>query len=85
MQAVLGEGRYIVLAREMTKTWETITGNTIKNLREWLLEDPNRTKGEMVLIVEGKPKSDNNDEISPQAVKALELIAEELPLKKQQL
>ena len=82
MQAVLGEGRYIVLAREMTKTWETITGNTIKNLREWLLEDPNRTKGEMVLIVEGKPKSDNNDEISPQAVKALELIAEELPLKK---
>lgn len=82
MQAVLGEERYIVLAREITKTWETITGNTIKNLRKWLLEEPNRTKGEMVLIVEGKPKSDNNDEISPQAVKALELIAEELPLKK---
>ena len=82
MQLVLGEERYIVLAREITKTWETITGNTIKNLREWLLDDPNRTKGEMVLIVEGKPKSDNNDEISPQAVKALELIAEELPLKK---
>ena len=82
MQSVLGEERYIVLAREITKTWETITGNTIKNLREWLLEDPNRTKGEMVLIVEGKPKSDNNDEISPQAVKALELIAAELPLKK---
>ena len=82
MQSVLGEERYIVFAREITKTWETITGNTIKNLREWLLEDPNRTKGEMVLIVEGKPKSDNNDEISPQAVKALELIAEELPLKK---
>ena len=82
MQLVLGGERYIVLAREITKTWETITGNTIKNLREWLLEDPNRTKGEMVLIVEGKPKSDNNEEISPQAVKALELITEELPLKK---
>ena len=82
MQSVLGGERYIVLAREITKTWETITGNTIKNLREWLLGDPNRTKGEMVLIVEGKPKSDNNEEISLQAVKALELIAEELPLKK---
>ena len=82
MQSVLGKERYIVLAREITKTWETITGNSIKNLREWLLEDTNRTKGEMVLIVEGKPKSDNNEEISPQAVKALELIAEELPLKK---
>ena len=82
MQSVLGDDRYIVLAREITKTWETITGNTIKNLREWLLEDPNRTKGEMVLIVEGKPKFDNNEEISPQVVKALGLIAEELPLKK---
>ena len=82
MQSVLGKERYIVLAREITKTWETITGNSIKNLREWLLEDTNRTTGEMVLIVEGKPKSDNNEEISPQAVKALELIAEELPLKK---
>ncbi|WP_455488374.1 16S rRNA (cytidine(1402)-2'-O)-methyltransferase [Haemophilus sp.] len=82
MQSVLGEERYVVLAREITKTWETIMGNTIKNLREWLLEDPNRTKGEMVLIVEGKSKSDNNEEISPQAVKALELITEELPLKK---
>ncbi len=30
MQAVLGEGRYIVLAREMTKTWETITGIRLK-------------------------------------------------------
>ena len=30
MQSMLGEERYIVLAREITKTWETITGNTIK-------------------------------------------------------
>ena len=48
----------------------------------WLQEDPNRTKGEMVLIVEGKTQEENNDEISPQAVKALELISQELPLKK---
>ena len=82
MQVVLGDDRYVVLARELSKTWETIVGDTLKNLRQWLAEDPNRTKGEMVLIVEGKAKSEGNDDISPQAVKALKLIAKELPLKK---
>ena len=82
MQTVLGEKRYVVLAREITKTWETITGDKIQSLRNWLSDDPNRTKGEMVLIVEGKPKSNNEEEISPQAIKALILISKELPLKK---
>lgn len=82
MQTVLGEKRYVVLAREITKTWETITGDKIQSLRNWLSDDPNRTKGEMVLIVEGKPKSNNEEEISPQAIKALTLISKELPLKK---
>lgn len=82
IEAVLGADRYIVLAREITKTWETISGDTVSNLRQWLAEDPNRTKGEMVLIIEGKPKTEDNDKINPQAIKALQLIAKELPLKK---
>ncbi|SEQ33840.1 16S rRNA (cytidine(1402)-2'-O)-methyltransferase [Basfia succiniciproducens] len=82
IEAVLGAERYIVLAREITKTWETITGDTVANLRKWLAEDPNRTKGEMVLVIEGKAKSDDAEEISPQAIKALTLLAKELPLKK---
>jgi ribosomal RNA small subunit methyltransferase I len=32
--------------------------------------------------VEGKPKSEDSDEFAPQAIKALTLIAKELPLKK---
>ncbi|MCQ9120573.1 16S rRNA (cytidine(1402)-2'-O)-methyltransferase [Rodentibacter pneumotropicus] len=82
MQEVLGQDRYVVLARELTKTWETIVGDTVKNLRQWLVEDPNRTKGEMVLIVEGKPKQENEAEFAPQAIKALTLLTQELPLKK---
>ncbi|AAU37894.1 16S rRNA (cytidine(1402)-2'-O)-methyltransferase [[Mannheimia] succiniciproducens] len=82
IEAILGAERYIVLAREITKTWETITGDTVANLRKWLAEDPNRTKGEMVLVIEGKAKSDDAEEISPQAIKALALLAKELPLKK---
>ena len=82
MQDVLGGERYVVLAREITKTWETIAGDKLSDLRQWLSEDPNRSKGEMVLIVEGKPKSEDSDEFAPQAIKALTLIAKELPLKK---
>ncbi|PVX40456.1 16S rRNA (cytidine1402-2'-O)-methyltransferase [Pasteurella langaaensis DSM 22999] len=81
IEDVLGAERYIVLAREITKTWETIIGDSVAALRQWLSEDPNRTKGEMVLIIEGKPKAEN-EEFSPQAVQALTLIAKELPLKK---
>lgn len=81
MEKTLGAERYIVLAREISKTWETISGDTLSNLRQWLREDANRTKGEIVLIVEGKPKAENED-VSPQAVKALQLISQELPLKK---
>ncbi|VTU07296.1 uroporphyrin-III C/tetrapyrrole methyltransferase [Actinobacillus porcinus] len=82
IETVLGAERYMVLAREITKTWETISGDTVSNLRQWLTEDPNRTKGEMVLIIEGKPKAEDDDSFNPQAIKALTLIANELPLKK---
>ena len=81
MQTVFGEDRYVVLAREITKTWETISGDTIGALLPWLKEDNNRTKGEMVLIVEGKPKTDG-PEIPLDAQNALRLISKELPLKK---
>lgn len=82
MQEVLGEERYVVLAREITKTWETIVGERLIALRQWLGEDANRTKGEMVVIVEGKAKLDKEAEFSAQAIKALRLISQELPLKK---
>ena len=42
----------MVLARELTKTWESIHGAPIGELA-WVKEDENRRKGEMVLIVEG--------------------------------
>ncbi|HED4413673.1 TPA: 16S rRNA (cytidine(1402)-2'-O)-methyltransferase [Pasteurella multocida] len=81
IEKMLGAERYVVLAREITKTWETIVGDNVANLRQWLGEDPNRTKGEMVLIIEGKVKQET-DEINPKALKALELISQSLPLKK---
>lgn len=77
---VLGESRYVVLAREITKTWESIHGAPVGELLAWVKEDENRRKGEMVLIVEG---FDLQEEALPaDALRTLTLLQTELPLKK---
>lgn len=79
--AVLGESRYVVLARELTKTWESIHGAPIGELAAWVKEDENRRKGEMVLIVEGF-KAPADDALPADALRTLALLKTELPLKK---
>jgi 16S rRNA (cytidine1402-2'-O)-methyltransferase len=76
----LGGERYVVIARELTKTFETIHSDTAINLQTWLEQDPNQLKGEMVLIIEGyKPKK---DEISAEVIKTLKLLLAEMKPKK---
>lgn len=79
--AVLGESRYVVLARELTKTWESIHGAPVGELAAWVKEDENRRKGEMVLIVEGF-KVQSDDALPADALRTLALLQTELPLKK---
>ncbi|MBS0849128.1 16S rRNA (cytidine(1402)-2'-O)-methyltransferase [Citrobacter sp. JGM124] len=78
---VLGESRYVVLARELTKTWESIHGAPVGELLAWVKEDENRRKGEMVLIVEGF-KVQSHDALPADALRTLALLQTELPLKK---
>ena len=77
---VLGESRQIVIARELTKTFETVHSDTAGNMFNWLKEDPNQLKGEMVLIIEGNVRED--DGIPEDVKKALSILLEELPPKK---
>lgn len=80
MVAVWGESRYVVLARELTKTRETIHGAPVGELLAWVKEDENRRKGEMVLIVEGHKAQE--DDLPADALRTLALLQAELPLKK---
>ncbi|MGF1758469.1 16S rRNA (cytidine(1402)-2'-O)-methyltransferase [Photobacterium sagamiensis] len=80
MLAVLGPDRQVVLARELTKTFETIHGAPLGELIEWLKEDRNRTRGEMVVLVTGHRVQ--KDELSADALRTVGLLAKELPLKK---
>lgn len=72
----LGGERYVVIARELTKTFETIHSDTAANLLAWLEQDANQLKGEMVLIIEGY-KTDP-DEISAEVIKTLTLLLAEM-------
>lgn len=80
IEAVLGAARYVVLARELTKTWESIHGAPVGELLAWVKEDDNRRKGEMVLIVEGFKAEEET--LPAEALRTLALLQAELPLKK---
>ncbi len=77
---VLGGERYVVMARELTKTFETVHSDTAENLLAWLQEDPNQLKGEMVLIIEGH-KVDQNA-IPAHVIATLKLLLAEMKPKK---
>jgi probable S-adenosylmethionine-dependent methyltransferase, YraL family len=80
MQTILGADKQIVLAKELTKTWETIVSFPVNELIDWLNQDASRQKGEFVLIVAGYTES--NKDIDPNAINTLKLLQKELPLKK---
>jgi len=77
---VLGGERYVVIARELTKTFETVHSDSAINLLSWLQKDPNQLKGEMVLMIEGH-KADP-DEISAKVIETLKLLLAEMKPKK---
>ena len=51
--AVLGADRVLVLARELTKMFEEIHRCSLGDAPRWLGEDPDRRRGEFVLVVGG--------------------------------
>jgi 16S rRNA (cytidine1402-2'-O)-methyltransferase len=77
----LGEDREIVMAREMTKTFETFLCGTVKEVLEQVKADPNQQKGEIVLMCHGYRLNDEEG-IPTVVINTLKLLCEELPLKK---
>ncbi len=76
---VYGSQRTLVLARELTKLFETIHCCSLGEAHEWLLADANRQRGEFVLLVSGAPESGEDDE---EAERVLTLLLDEgLPVK----
>ena len=77
LATVLGE-RTLVIARELTKLFESIHSGPLTAALEWLKEDPNRQRGEFVLMVSGAPVGADDGE-GERVLKLL--LAEGLPVK----
>ena len=77
MAEIFGE-RTLVIARELTKLFETVHSLPLAEALAWLKEDANRQRGEFVLIVSGAP--DEADSGEGERVLKL-LLAEGLPTK----
>lgn len=75
---VLGGERRIVIAREITKMFEEIQAMPLADVPAWLATDPNHSRGEFVLLVEGAAADDqragNDDD------RILHPLLEALPL-----
>ncbi|MGL6055845.1 MAG: 16S rRNA (cytidine(1402)-2'-O)-methyltransferase [Vibrio metschnikovii] len=81
MLEILGPDRQVVLARELTKTFETIQGLPLGELIEWINQDENRKRGEMVLLIHGVRET-SNQALPEEALRSLAILSKELPLKK---
>ena len=78
---VLGADRYMVLAREITKTFETVIAGTTQEVLTQLKEDTDQCRGEFVLLVEGF-KEEVDQTMDADSLKLLARLIEELPPKK---
>jgi len=76
--AVLGPMREIVFARELTKTFEQIHQCGLGEASAWLAGDPNRLRGEFVLILSGAELQEPG---AAEAQRVLEILLDELPVK----
>jgi len=80
MAQVFGESRQAVLARELTKQFETIHQDELGALQHWVQADSYQQKGEMVVLVEGWSQPDD-DSLNAEAERILNILMEELPVK----
>ncbi|ACO77541.1 tetrapyrrole methylase family protein [Azotobacter vinelandii CA] len=81
LERIMGSDRLAVLARELTKTFETFQGLPLGELRAWVAADGNQQRGECVLLLAGwQAPSDNS--VSAEALRVLDLLLKEMPLGK---
>lgn len=81
VQTVFGADKHIVLARELTKKFETVLGGRAEDVRNTLLSDPNQQRGEFVLLLAGAELADESQSNEIELHRCLAILLEELPLK----
>lgn len=79
MAAVFGGGRTAVVARELTKTFETVRRDALAGLAEWLDADGNQRRGEFVVMITGAPAAADVEPVRMDVERLLRVLLESLP------
>lgn len=77
-QSVLKEERETVIARELTKTYETIRRGSLAEIVNWVKSDSNQQKGEFVVLITGSTPDKN--QLRQKDMELVETLLKDLPL-----
>ena len=77
MRAAFGEERPAVIARELTKLFETVLDGTLAELQEKVEADDNQRKGEFVVVVQGA--SDDAEAQLAEGRRVYAMLSQHLP------
>ena len=79
MAEIFGAAREAVLARELTKQFETLRGGGLAELHDWVSSDKHQQLGEFVILIHGVPRAER-EAMDAEAERVLKLLLEELPV-----
>lgn len=74
----LGGSRRAVLARELTKRFETLLDGTLDALVQRVRSDPDQQRGEIVLVIAGAPEAEADSKLA-EGKRLYALLSKELP------
>ncbi|WMS88684.1 16S rRNA (cytidine(1402)-2'-O)-methyltransferase [Pleionea litopenaei] len=75
----LGDERKVVIARELTKRFETVISGPLVEIVSILANDSNQLRGEFVVMVEGRAQEESTQQVSGEQL--LSLLVPHLPTK----
>ncbi|MBX2847741.1 MAG: 16S rRNA (cytidine(1402)-2'-O)-methyltransferase [Acidiferrobacterales bacterium] len=81
IESVLGTDRQVVIARELTKRFETVLSGSASQLASRLAEDSDQTRGEFVVMLAGAPQQEESDVQQTELRSVLSVLVAEVPVK----
>ncbi len=79
MCELFGAGRKAVVARELTKRFETVHCGSLAELSAWAATEGELIKGELVLLVHGAERRSKRKQLDAESARIAGLLAEALP------
>jgi len=81
LNTIFEPDRIATVARELTKTYETIYQAKLAEIKDWLQNMPEQIKGEFVIVVQGAPLKKEDEVVTQDYVRILKILLNEMPLK----